>query len=97
MEVGGCIHLVEQLMEEAARKIALVHQVMSAHAMQPATTHQDHDSPKASAPRDHPRLQTERGWLEKAYHALAVAHNAFEKLEQFERRSGAHTSYAKQK
>ena len=89
MEAGGCIHLIEQLMEEAARKIALVHHAMHAHAMQPAITPPDHASSQPPAPRDSPRLQTERGWLEKAYHALTVARNAFEKLEQFERRSGA--------
>ena len=92
MEEGGCIHLVEQLMEEAARKIALVHHAMHAHAVPPAT--QDYASPQASVPRAPLLLQTERGWLEKAYHALAVARNAFEKLEQFERRSGARTPHA---
>jgi hypothetical protein len=96
MEIGGCMNLVEQLMEEAARKIALVHQVMSAHATQPATTQQGHASPTALACRDHSRLQTERGWLEKAYHALSVAHNAFAKLEQCERQSGTNAPYTKQ-
>jgi hypothetical protein len=87
MEVGGCIQLVEHLLEEAARKITLVHKAMIEQEVQHATTKKPMTSNNASAPQEPHPLQTERGWLEKAYHGLTVAHNAFEKLEQFQRRN----------
>jgi hypothetical protein len=77
---------VENLLEESARQIVLMQQA----CMEEERTRAQAKRLKAVTTAPHPQaydtLQLERGWLEKAYHALTIAHKAFEKLEQCERR-----------
>ena len=84
MDTRRLIELVENLLAEAAREVALVQRAaLEAEKAQAQATRRQAIHNASDAQGSY-RLQIERGWLEKAYHALTVAHHAFEKLAHLE-------------
>jgi hypothetical protein len=88
MEVHSCMELVERLLEESARKLVRMQQAGMGAEIPRAEAKRPPAVPTVPHPREYDPLQVERGWLEKAYHALTIAHKAFEQLAHCERRRG---------